>query len=52
MTELLSLCSSNYWEVLGYFQDFEEEELESSKAAKADIIPSSAILRQLAVAIE
>ncbi|XP_057795279.1 uncharacterized protein LOC131011517 [Salvia miltiorrhiza] len=29
-----------------------EEELESSKAAKADIIPSSAILKQLAVAVE
>ncbi|XP_042061944.1 rab3 GTPase-activating protein catalytic subunit isoform X1 [Salvia splendens] len=29
-----------------------EEELESPKAAKADIIPSSAILKQLAVAVE
>ncbi|KAL1562957.1 rab3 GTPase-activating protein catalytic subunit isoform X1 [Salvia divinorum] len=29
-----------------------EEDLESSKAAKADIIPSPAILKQLAVAIE
>ncbi|XP_042065776.1 rab3 GTPase-activating protein catalytic subunit-like [Salvia splendens] len=29
-----------------------EEELESPKAAKEDIIPSSAILRQLAVAVE
>ncbi|XP_042037345.1 rab3 GTPase-activating protein catalytic subunit-like isoform X1 [Salvia splendens] len=37
----------------GYSQPNDlEEELESSKAAKADIIPSSAILKQLAVAVE
>lgn len=33
-------------------QDLEEGELEGSKAANTDIIPSSAILKQLAVAIE